>query len=334
MNDNLKEIIKNESNRFFSDFNNHKMSNAVFYRIRNHYKEENRKKFIKSGIGFNYAVLSRIPVILACFVLLITSAFLLKDKALYENEKDDMLGKPVSQQKINDSSFKDNWITFFKINKPDKFLQDNLLAVLWETGKNGDYHMAYSSMFENSSKPEPVRIIDFNDEQPSMVIISTKNPTKQYIHYRVVGYSNSRIIELMEQDYVTGGEISVIDGVIKETRLMPNTDFDENSGSYLHQVVTYYIPYQINKSGDIFTSVQNLKINKGDYIAVLGNENTPVETLNSDLLIDWQPENELFNYNNNMNTKYFRTENAGQEEIYIRPLNNSGQGRKISVLIQ
>lgn len=333
MNDNLKEIIKNESNRFFSDFNNHKMSNAVFYRIRNHNKD-NRKKFAKSDIGFNYTIVSSISVILTCFVFLITSAFILSGKALYENEKNEIMGEPVSQQRIifSDSGLKDNWITFFKINKPDKVLQNNLLAVLWETGKNGDYQMAYSSMFENSSKPEPVRIIDFNDEQPSMAVISTKNPEKQYIHYRVIGYSDSRIIAFMEQDYVTGGEISVIDGVIKETRLMPDTGFYENSGSHLHQVVTYYIPYQINKSGDIFTTVQNLRIRKGDFIAVLGNENTPVETLNSDLLIDWEPENELINYN--MNTKFFRTENSGQEEIYIRPLNNSGQGRKISVLIQ
>jgi len=245
-----------------------------------------------------------------------------------------MMGEPVSRQRINlsDSGFKDNWITFFKINKPDKVPQNNLLAVLWETGKNGDYQMAYSSMFENSSKPEPVRIIDFNDEQPSMMVISTKNPEKQFIHYRVIGYSNSRIIALMEQDYVTGGEISIVDGVIKETRLMPDAGLEQNSGSNMHQVVTYYIPYQINKAGDIFTTVQSLKINKGDYIAVLGNKNTPVEILNSDLLIDWKPENELINYN--MNTKYFRTKNTGQEEIYIRPLNNSGQGKKISVLIQ
>ena len=333
MNDNLKEIIKDESNRFFSDFNNHKLSNAVFYRIRNH-NNENRKKPVKSDIGFNYAVISRISVILASFVLLIASAFLLSGKAIYKNDKDEMMGEPVSQQRINfsDSGFEDSWITFFKINKPDNVPQNNLLAVLWESGKNGDYQMAYSSMFENSSKPEPVRIIDFNDEQPSMAVISTKNPEKQYIHYRVIGYSDSRIIAFMEQDYVTGGEISVIDGVIKETRLLPENGFYENSGGHLHQVVTYYIPYQINKSGDIFTTVQNLKINKGDYIAVLGNENTPVETLNSNLLIDWEPENELNNYN--MNTKYFRTENSGEEEIYIRPLNNSGQGKKISVLIQ
>ncbi|NLX64048.1 MAG: hypothetical protein GX022_04640 [Clostridiaceae bacterium] len=333
MNDKLKEIIKDESNRFFSDFNNQKMSNAVFYRIRNHHKKS-RRKLAKSDIGFNYAVVSRISVILACFVLLITSAFLLRNKALYENDKNEMIGEPVSQQRINfsDSGFEDNWITFFKINKPDKVPQNNLLAVLWETGKNGDYQMAYSSMFENSSKPELVRIIDFDNEQPSMMVISTKNPEKQFIHYRVIGYSDSKIIAFMEQDYVTGGEISIIDGVIKETRLMPDAGLDKNSDGHLHKVVTYYIPYQINKTGDIFTTVQNLIINKGDYIAVMGNENTPVETLNSDLLIDWKPENELINYN--MNTKYFRTENAGQEEIYIRPLNSSGQGRKISVLIQ
>ena len=73
-----------------------------------------------------------------------------------------MMGKPVSQQKINlnDTSYTDNWITFFRINKPDKVLQDNLLRIMGDR-KNGDYQMAYSSMFENSSNPEPVKIIDF-----------------------------------------------------------------------------------------------------------------------------------------------------------------------------
>ena len=331
---NMKEIIKNESNKFFSDFNHHKMSNAVFHKIGNGNEEKNRKKFIAFKMIFNYGIVSKMSVILACFVLLITSVFFFRGKSLYENEKNEMMGKPVSQQKINlnDTSYTDNWITFFRINKPDKVLQDNLLAVLWETVINGDYQMAYSSMFENSSNPEPVKIIDFYNEQPSIIIISTKNVEKQYIHYRVVGYSGNSIIAFMEQNYVIGGEISVIDGVIKETRLIQAADSDKNQSSGLHRVVTYYIPYQINKSGDIFTAVNNLKINKGDYIAVLGNENTPVETLSSDLLIDWEPDNEALNYNTN--TKYFRTENAGQEEIYIKPLTTGGQGKKISVLIQ
>ena len=120
---NMKEIIKNESNKFFSDFNHHKMSNAVFHKIGNGNEEKNRKKFIAFKMIFNYGIVSKMSVILACFVLLITSVFFFRGKSLYENEKNEMMGKPVSQQKINlnDTSYTDNWITFFRINKPDKF---------------------------------------------------------------------------------------------------------------------------------------------------------------------------------------------------------------------
>lgn len=328
----IKEKIKKESERFFSGFNNEKMSKSVLSKINSNYGEKKKNKPSIYKITFNSSIAARISVILACFVIIITSVFFFKGKALYE--KNDMMGKPVSQQKIdlNDTSYNDKWITFFKINKPNKVLQGNLLAVLWETGINGDYQMAYSSMFENSSKPEPVRIIAFNNEQPSIIIISTKSPDKQYIHYRVVGYSGSRIVAFMEQNYVTGGEIAVIDGAIKETRLVPGIIYDKKQNNDMHEVVTYYIPYQINESGDIYTSVENLKISKGDYIAVLGNENTPVETLTPNLLVDWNPGSEFLN--DNKNTKFFRTENTGQEEIYIKPLYEGGQGRKISVLIQ
>ncbi|MGI6084097.1 MAG: hypothetical protein ACOYIF_01470 [Acetivibrionales bacterium] len=329
---NLEDKLKKESNRFFAGFDYKKLSRAVFLKIKDH-DEKSGKKFAIPKMGFNYRIAARVSAILACFVLLITSVIFLRG-TIYKNEKNEMIGKPISQQKIdlNDTDYKEKWVTFFKINKPDKVRQGNLLAVLWETGRNGDYQMAYSSMFENSSIPEPVRTIAFNNEQPSIIILSTTNTDKQYIHYRVVGYSGSRIIAFMEQNYVTCGEIAVIDGVIKETRLVPGLIFNKKHQSDLHQMVTYYIPYQVNESGDIHTPVENLKINKGDFIAVLGNENTPVETLNSNLLIDWEQGSELLN--NNINTKFFKTENTGQEDIYIKPSNEGGKGKIISILVQ
>ena len=146
-----------------------------------------------------------------------------------------MLGEPVSQEmiKLNESD-SGQLLDYFKINKPEQ-TGDNLLAVIWDSEHEGRYEMAYSSLFEDTNQPGPILMIYFPQNQPDMAVISSENKDLQYIHYRVVGYRKNQIVTLMEQNYINGGEIEVLDGALKESRLVPG---------YPGKIVTHYIPYQ------------------------------------------------------------------------------------------
>jgi hypothetical protein len=319
---------KKESDRFFTSFSNVKLSKTVLLKLRKCNNETGRKRFTLPKIRIYYGLAARIALISVCFLLLVSIGLFLREKAFFENEKEELLGKPVSQQKISLNNIKEQWLHFFKINKPGK-VQDNLLAVIWETGGNGEYEMAYSSLFENSSKPGPVGIVSFNNNQPPIMIISTKNVDKHYIHYRIIGYLDTGITALMEQNYVTGGEIEVIDGVIKETRLVPGAYLNKELSGGLYKMVTYYIAYQSNELGDILTPVDSLRISKGDYIAIMGKDNTPVEASNTNLITDLDINNEV--YDQKLYVKFFEAESPGHEDIHIKPVKAGGQSKTIAV---
>jgi hypothetical protein len=311
---------RNESNKFFSKFPYEKMREAVFLKI-----ESDRKSHL-SKKRFNFRLTAKFSVLSACCIILLAVVFSFKIGFNFGDNKRLSMGKPVSQQLIKfDNSDLYQWLYFFNINKPDK-IDDSLLAVIWNSNTNGNYEMAYSSLLENSNKPCPIAMITFPDGQPSLVIISSQNDDKKYIHYRILGYKENEFMAFIEQNYVTGGKIEVIDGVLKETRLAPNTYIKE--GDDMRQLITYYIPYQSNESGDIILPVKNLKINKGEFIAIIGDKNTPVETLNSDLLLYHDTAYKLLNIDESVNLLH--AENSGREDLYIRPL-NGGTPDKISV---
>jgi hypothetical protein len=310
----------NESAKFFSKFPYEKMNEAVFLKIASDRKTHAYKKH------FNFSLIAKISVLSTCCIILLTVLFSFKTGVNFRDNKKLSMGKPASQQLIKfDNSDLHHWLYFFNINKPDK-IDDNLLAVIWNSGTSGSYEMAYSSLLENSNKPCPVAMISFPDDLPSMLIISSQNEEKKYIHYRIIGCKENKIMAYMEQNFVTGGKIEVMDGVLKETRLVPNSYVEEDYD--MRQMVTYYIPYQFNEFGDIILAVENLKINRGEYIAIIGDISTPIESLKSDLLLDWDVGHKLLNIDRNI--KLFHAKNLGREELYIKPI-NGGTPNKISL---
>jgi len=317
-----KDLLKarNESNKFFSKFPCDTLNETIFLKIKNDRKSRLSKK------PLNFRLAAKLSVLSACCIVLLAVIFSLKTGFSFDDNKQLSLGKPVSQQLIKfDNSDLYQWLYFFNINKPDK-IDDNLLAVIWNSNTSGDYEMAYSSLLENSNKPCPITTITFPNDQASLVIISSQNDDKKYIHYRVLGYKENEFMSFIEQNYVTGGKIEVVDGVLKETRLAPNTYINE--GDEMRQLITYYIPYQSNESGDIILPVKSLKVNKGEFIAIIGDKNTPVETLNSDLLLYRDTAYKLLNIDESINLLH--AENSGREDLYIRPL-KGGTPDKISV---
>ncbi|NLY42915.1 MAG: hypothetical protein GX066_02875 [Clostridiaceae bacterium] len=325
MNDKLEMKLleaRKDADRFFSNFPYEKMNNAVFAKL------SKDRDVVYHKRHFIYPLVIKISALSACLIFLISAVSFFRDGLDYEKENMASLGKPVSQQMIKPDNKEGlyQWLNFFNINKPNQ-VENNLLAVIWKPGSSGDYEMAYSSLFENSNKPCPAYMIVFPDNQPSVVIISSQNDDKKYIHYRVLGYKEDKIIAYMEQNYVIGGKIEVVDGALKETRLIPDNyvekeDIEKENNGNMKKIITYYIPYQTNESGDIIPSVENIRIRKGDYIAIIGDNTVPVEILNSRMLLDWDKQYD--------NIKSLYAKSSGYEDLCLRPL-NGGETKKISV---
>ncbi|MFZ7102409.1 MAG: hypothetical protein ACOWWO_07100 [Peptococcaceae bacterium] len=311
---------KDEADKFFSGFPEEHMHKKVFHNLESPHKNFSGRSCFPQGL------VEKVSAFAICAVVLLAVIVVFSGGLSLEEGKMTALGQPISQQLLKlDHTDLNQWLHFFKISKPDK-INDNLLAVIWEAGRNGDYEMVYSSLFENSSKPCSAALIVFPENQPSMAVISSRNEDNQYIHYRVIGYKDDQILTYLEQNYVTGGELEVVDGVLKEKRFIPEISVEDIS-----PVVTYYIPYQATEEGDIILAAENLSINKGEHIAIIGDEETPIEALNAELFLNWETGRELLNANRNMPLLY--AENPGQEDLLIKPL-KGGRLKKISVEVR
>ena len=241
--DDMEKLLlraKKDANKFFSSFPYANFNKDVHYNL-----EKGRKRIpIKS---LNYKLCLKYSVLGICFLLFLIGAIYKYNKNSFVRDKMVSMGEPVSQQMLK---FEEEniyqWLHFFKINKPYQ-KDNNLLAVIWSPINNGDFEMVYSSMFENSSRPLPVHIIGFPENRSSIIIISSKNDEGKYIHYRIISYKDNRFLTYFEQNYVAGGKIEVVDGAIKETRLVPNNYVEKNDDQDMSKIVTYYIPYQSDK---------------------------------------------------------------------------------------
>ncbi|NLM44727.1 MAG: hypothetical protein GX201_12075 [Clostridiales bacterium] len=322
--DDMEKLLlraKKDANKFFSSFPYANFNKDVHYNL-----EKGRKPIpIKS---LNYKLCLKYSVLGICFLLFLIGAIYKYNKNSFVRDKMVSMGEPVSQQMLK---FEEEniyqWLHFFKINKPYQ-KDNNLLAVIWSPINNGDFEMVYSSMFENSSRPLPVHIIGFPENRSSIIIISSKNDEGKYIHYRIISYKDNRFLTYFEQNYVAGGKIEVVDGAIKETRLVPNNYVEKNDDQDMSKIVTYYIPYQSDKWGNITLPLEKLNMNKGEHIAIIGDESVPIEISDSKLLLSWDRESSLVRLNNDI--KHLYAGNSGNEYIYIKPV-NGGISKRIFI---
>jgi len=314
---NLDEILiraKKNAGSFFSKINYEKMNRTVLQKI-----SDSRRPTLPS---WSFHLRFRAASLLGLCVIMIAVILAYGISGKIRNSSSVSLGEPVSREMIElDNSEKSKWLYYFKFSKPDR-VSNNLLAVIWEHGKSGNYELIYSSVFENSNKPCKSSVISFPDDQPPIFIISSLNDDEKYIHYRMLGFKGNKIFTLMEQNYVANGKLEVTEGVLKETRFVPTED---NKAA---EIITYFIPYQLNETGDIIAPAEKLIINKGDHVVFVGYENTPIEVINNTLT--WEKESSVMDMNENM--VLYIADKAGEDYIYINPVSR-GEPKKISVEI-
>lgn len=315
--DNYLNKAKKDSNSFFTKVPYEKLNRTVLRKISNN--DVNTLPARHFGLKLRPISIFAVSLVVIAVISIFTFTNRFKDQSSVS------IGEPVSQEMIEfDNSEKSQWLYYFKFRKPDH-ANNNLLAVIWEYGRSGNYEIVYSSVFENSNKPCKSSVISFPDDQPPIFVISSLNDDEEYIHYRMLGFKENKIFTLMEQNYVSNGKLEVIEGVLKETRFIPTADNE------ITEIITYFIPYQLNEDGDIVSSAEKLRINRGEHIALVGYENMPVALMNNTLI--WEKESDIMDIMDiNKNIVLYSADKAGKEYIYICPLNN-GQPKKILVEI-
>lgn len=310
----------NEAEKFFShiDMSNIKNNTKIKIKCVEDTNSFNRRYKFKS-------VYTKIGAISICILILILIPYAFNISISNDGYSD--AGKPISQQPIKLSSNEESqWLNFFKINKPDR--SSNLLAVIYKYNTNGDYKVIYSSLFENSENPQPVSTITFPKGQYPMLLISSQNKQREFLHYRVVGYKNGKILSYLKQDFVPEGEVKVINGVLREKRIIP-AEYESNTDNVYKSVVTYYIPYYIDEYGNVILSTNHLRIRKGENVAIIGDNNSIIGTYSSGHLIEKEQYN--IEYSDN-NIKYLYAETCGKENIYIKP--KEGIAKKLFVTVE
>jgi hypothetical protein len=189
------------------------------------------------------------------------------------------VSSPVAEQTIslngNNSSENgsENYlVSFFPIHKPNH-KEQSLMTIMWKIDSDGNSEIIYSSLFEKSDEPYPVSTIEFSDADSKLILISSGNRERRYMHYRLVEYSNNTISTLWSQDFVPDGKLGFKDGVVVEQRssdeAYPVSGISDNPYRMDTQI-SYIVPYKTGSMGEVFLPVEKLDVRVGEQILVVG----------------------------------------------------------------
>jgi hypothetical protein len=175
--------------------------------------------------------------------------------------------KPLSQQELHLDRGKGALLSYFPVETPNEN-RSGLMSVLWDTSSVRS-DILYSTVFKECNVTYPASSLEFPDTGRSLALIFSGSSIGGFIDYRIIGYDNDSIIEWWYRDYVTGGRLSVKDGVVREEKGAPD---DGRFEPY----VTYIIPYDIQVSGDIVLPVRELELKTGEQILLVGVSAHPI----------------------------------------------------------
>jgi hypothetical protein len=163
-------------------------------------------------------------------------------------------------------------ISFFPILKPNH-KEQSLMTIMWKMDGDGNSEIIYNSLFEKSDEPHPVSTIEFSDADSKLILISSGNRERRYMHYRLVEYSNDTINTLWSQDFVPDGKLGVKDGVVVEQRSSDEAyaDSDIKDNYYrMYTQISYIIPYKTGSMGEVLLPVEKLDVRVGEQILLVG----------------------------------------------------------------
>lgn len=252
---------RSQSERFFDKFDFDRGIRMVQRRI-----EENRG--VRNG-GIKRYITGRVPLAGAAAALTIALLLLVLGPVRHLGPANP--GTPILQQAIGMDEERDShMVNYFRFDNPNS--DNNLLAVLWRKGSKGNYEVIYSSIMENAYTPNPVAVITIPSGESSFAFVSSSSKDENYIHYRLVKYSNSTVTEYLEENFVPSGRIQVINGMIFEERTIP-ADYSLRAGEVKPpnpgKAYRYFIPVELRSDGSFALATNRVRLKKGAILTLL-----------------------------------------------------------------
>jgi hypothetical protein len=196
-----------------------------------------------------------------------------------QDQYGNVFNSPLAEQTIslNDDNSSENGngkylVSFFPINKPNH-KEQSLMTIMWKIDGDGNSEVIYSSLFEKSDELYPVSTIEFSGAGSKLILISSGNRERRYMHYRLVEYSNDTISTLWSQDFVPDCKLGVKNGVVVEHRSSDETYPDSGISNNHYGMVTqisYIIPYKTGSLGEVLLPVEKLNVKVGEQILLVG----------------------------------------------------------------
>ncbi|HHW48304.1 MAG TPA: hypothetical protein GXX14_06770 [Clostridiaceae bacterium] len=269
---------KKETENFFSHVCLNSIRNTVHNKISEQssgQKAQKEKPIIKHCLRFLpvNAAITAMSLLIIISLLIGTGIVRLK-----QEHGTKAINTPVAEQTIslNDDNSSENGnrsylVSFFPINKPNHEEQ-SLMIIMWKIGSDGNSEMVYSSLFEKSDEPYPVSTIEFSDANSKLILISSGNRERRYMHYRLIEYSNDTISTLWSQDFVPDGKLGVKDGIVVEQRSLNGTysDSSMSDNPNANTRISYIVPYKTGSMGEVFLPVEKLNVRVGEQILLVG----------------------------------------------------------------
>jgi hypothetical protein len=232
------------------------------------------------------------------------------------------LDQPVSQYTLNLKDSTKQQLSFFRLSHP-AWPEDRLLAVIWEQDRPtapNKYRLLYSTTFGSGVNPEPAQRIQLPGSNTPLALIATRNPTLEYLHYRVIGYDGKSVTSYWEQDFVPGGQLEVHAGVLVERR---RTDVNLTSNGHS---VNFLVPYQVDTAGNLLLPVQRLQMEVGQYLTFIGTQEKALQTDLEGMALD-----RIQSMEGEQTAAHFRAVQSGTEMVELQPRNSSGPGGRLLI---
>ncbi|SHJ81459.1 hypothetical protein [Paramaledivibacter caminithermalis] len=270
------QIAKNQSKIFFDKFNFDTSKKIVHKRIdaNRHVKRNPFGKYLTNRIWRKGAVI----ICAITLILIVTNQI---DNNRFMNKANLLLQQAVELDDDQDSYL----VNYFRVDNPNN--NNNLLAILWQKNSKGNYEIIYSSMMENTDIPNPVDVI--NATEGKYALVSSSNKQENFIHYRLVKYSNNSVKAYLEENYVPEGKIKVCNGMLIEERTIPKnyySNYNNRSMDKFNRVYRYFIPVELRSDGSFALTTSKVKLKKGGTLTlILDDKTVPLEfEYNNDVL--------------------------------------------------
>jgi hypothetical protein len=183
---------------------------------------------------------------------------------------------PISEQAVPLGAQGSTYHISFQPLRIPKNSEPSLISILWRQNSSQSAEMVYNSLFEKSDQPYPVSIVGFpGGSVNKILLISTHGSGGDYMHYRLVEYTEDALYPVWSQDFVPGGSLTIQDGMVVEQRQKDESTNSDTTAAT--KKISYIVPYMADARGAVILPVSILRLRVGDQILFVGENSLPIK---------------------------------------------------------